>query len=134
MIKLLLADDHQPVREAWKLILSRDERFQVIAECESGESAVDLCRKLQPDIVLMDISMRLINGVEATRHIRTFSSRIKIIGVSVHTDYLHVNSIMQAGANGYVTKSASVDEMTDAIIKITNGETYICKDVEMLIK
>ena len=129
MVKLVIVDDHRLVREAWKLLLSRDKRISVIAVCESGEQAIEAARKLQPDIMLMDITMEPINGVETTRLIREFNETIRIIGVSVHSDLAHVNAIMNAGANGYVTKNSPGEEMVAAIIQVMGGQRYICKEI-----
>lgn len=129
MIRLAICDDHRLVREAWKLLLSRDPRLDVIAVCENGMQAIEVCKNDHPDIVLMDITMEPINGVDTTRMIREFDQQVKIIGVSVHSDLAHVNAIMGAGANGYVTKNSSGEEMIHAIIQIMDGKTYICKEI-----
>lgn len=129
MIRLAIVDDHRLVREAWKLLLSRDPRLEVIAVCENGLQAIEVCKNEHPDIVLMDITMEPINGVDTTRMIREFDEQVKIIGVSVHSDLAHVNAIMGAGANGYVTKNSSGEEMIHAIIQIMDGKTYICKEI-----
>lgn len=129
MIRLVIVDDHRLVREAWKLLLSRDPRLDVIAVCENGHQAIEVCREQQPDIMLMDITMEPINGVDTTRMIREMNQEVKIIGVSVHSDLAHVNAIMGAGANGYVTKNSSGEEMVHAIIQIMDGKTYICKEI-----
>lgn len=129
MIKIVIADDHRLVREAWKLLLNRDERLSVIALCENGIRAVDACHNLRPDIVLMDINMEPVNGIEATRQIRQFSTGIKIIGISVHTDSSYINGMMQAGANGYVTKNSSGEEMIAAIMQVMEGNTYFCREI-----
>lgn len=129
MVRLVIVDDHRLVREAWKRVLSRDGRIDVIAVCENGEQAVETARKLKPDVMMMDITMEPVNGVDATRIIRGFDSEIKVIGVSVHSDLAHVNAIMNAGANGYVTKNSSGEEMITAIMHIMEGGTYICKEI-----
>lgn len=129
MIRLAICDDHRLVREAWKLLLSRDPRLEVIAVCENGMQAIEVCKNDHPDIVLMDITMEPINGVDTTRMIREFDQQVKIIGVSVHSDLAHVNAILGAGANGYVTKNSSGEEMIHAIIQIMDGKTYICKEI-----
>lgn len=129
MIRLAICDDHRLVREAWKLLLSRDPRLEVIAVCENGMQAIEVCKNEHPDIVLMDITMEPINGVDTTRMIREFDQTVKIIGVSVHSDLAHVNAILGAGANGYVTKNSSGEEMIHAIIQIMDGKTYICKEI-----
>ena len=133
MIKVVIADDHRLVREAWRLLLDRDQRLSVIAVCENGYRVVEACRMLQPDIVLMDINMEPMNGIEATRNIRSFSEDIRIIGISVHTDSSYVNALMQAGANGYVTKNSSGDEMVTAILQVMQGQTYFCKEISAVV-
>lgn len=129
MIKIVIADDHRLVREAWRLLLSRDPRLDVIAVCENGHRVVEASRVLQPQVILMDINMEPMNGIEATRKIREFSSDIRIIGISVHTDLAYVNGLMQAGANGYVTKNSSGEEMIAAILQVMEGQPYFCKEI-----
>lgn len=129
MIKVIIADDHKLVREAWNLLLSRDKRLSIIAICENGSQAIEACRTLSPDVVLMDINMEPISGIEATRSIREFTDDIRIIGISVHTDLPYVNALMNAGANGYVTKNSSGDEMVKAILLVMDGKQYFCKEI-----
>ncbi|MBC7827322.1 MAG: response regulator transcription factor [Chitinophagaceae bacterium] len=129
MVKVIIADDHNMVREAWALLLSRDPRLSIIATCENGEQAITICQQLNPDVVLMDINMEPVNGIEATRAIREFSTQIKIIGISVHTDLPYLNALMLAGANGYVTKNSPGEEMIKAILLVIKGEKYMCKEI-----
>lgn len=129
MIRLVIVDDHRLVREAWNLILSKNPQFEVIAICESGEQAIKAAAELSPDVILMDITMEPINGIEATRSIRRFNKTIKIIGVSIHSDLVHVNAIINAGANGYVTKNSSGDEMMHAIVQVAAGKMYVCREI-----
>lgn len=133
MIKIVIADDHRLVREAWRLLLNRDKRLSVIAVCENGYRVVEACRILQPDIVLMDINMEPMNGIDATRHIREFSDEIRVIGISVHTDLSYVNALVGAGANGYVTKNSSGEEMVMAILQVMQGQSYFCKEIAGVI-
>jgi two-component system, NarL family, invasion response regulator UvrY len=134
MIKVIIADDHNLVREAWVLLLSRDPRLSIIATCENGEQAIRLCKELNPDVVLMDINMTPISGVEATRAIREFSTEIKIIGISVHTDLPYLNALMLAGGNGYVTKNSPGEEMIKAILLVMKGEKYLCEEIRTMQK
>ena len=129
MVRVVIADDHNMVREAWALLLSRDPRVSIVATCENGEKAIHICKELHPDVVLMDINMEPINGIEATKAIREFSSRIKIIGISVHTDLPYLNALMHAGADGYVTKNSPGEEMIKAIMLVVKGEKYFCKEI-----
>lgn len=129
MVKVVIADDHAMVREAWVLLLSRDPRLKIVDTCENGEMVINICKEKNPDVVLMDINMEPVNGIEATKAIREFSDDIKIIGISVHTDLPYLNALMQAGANGYVTKNSPGEEMIRAILLVTKGEMYFCKEV-----
>lgn len=129
MIKVIIADDHTMVREAWALLLSRDPNLSIVATCENGEQVIALSKDLRPDVVLMDINMKPVNGIEATKAIRDFSGDIKIIGISVHTDLPYLNALMQAGANGYVTKNSPGEEMIKAILLVSKGEKYFCREI-----
>jgi two-component system, NarL family, invasion response regulator UvrY len=133
MIKVIIADDHKLVREAWSLLLSRDKRLSIIAICENGSQVIEACKSLSPDVVLMDINMDPVSGIEATRVIRAFTKEIRIIGISVHTDLPYVNALMHAGANGYVTKNSSGEEMVKAIMLVMEGQQYFCKEIADII-
>jgi two-component system, NarL family, invasion response regulator UvrY len=133
MIKVVIADDHKLVREAWQMLLSRDKRLSIIAVCENGEQVIQACKQNPPDVVLMDINMEPVNGIEATRTIRSFSDDIRIIGISVHTDLPYINALMNAGANGYVTKNSSGTEMIRAIFLVMEGQQYFCKEIADII-
>lgn len=132
-ITILIADDHTLVRETWSFILNNDPRFQVVAECGSGEEAVELARNLRPNIVIMDINLPGINGIEATQQIRKFSPASKILGVSLHTQPTYARKMMQKGASGYVTKNSSREEMYKAIVEIHNGKKYICEEIKNIL-
>jgi|SRR5690606_14691933 len=132
-ITILIADDHTLVRETWSFILNNDPRFQVVAECGSGEEAVELSRNLRPNIVIMDINLPGINGIEATQQIRKFSPASKILGVSLHTQPTYARKMMQKGASGYVTKNSSREEMYKAIMEIHAGKKYICEEIKNIL-
>ena len=129
MIKLIIVDDHFHVREAWSWVLNQVPGLNVIAQCANGQEAIEAAQRLQPDVMLMDIHMNPVNGIEATRSIREFSSDIKIIGVSVQAERSYVNEMLRNGANGYVTKNSSSQEMVTAIDEVVAGKTYICEEV-----
>jgi DNA-binding NarL/FixJ family response regulator len=129
-IKVVIVDDHQMVRETWKMILQRDERLYVIGECGSGEEAIASADSMQPDVMLMDINMYPMNGLEATKEISKKHPKIKIIGVSINNQPTYAKSMIQAGAKGYVTKNSSREEMIKAILEVNNGRTFICKEIE----
>lgn len=128
-IRIVLVDDHQMIRETWRFLLSRDERLEVIAECSSGAEAIESAEQHQPDVMLMDINMSPVNGFEATRKIVKKHPHIHIIGVSVNDQPGYARNMLQLGAKGYVTKNSSFQEMVHAILEVTEGKTYICKEV-----
>ena len=132
MVKVVIADDHRLVREAWALLLKRDKRISITGIVDNGRDVINLCRGNCPDIVLMDINMEPTNGLDATKEIRAFNDSVKIIGISVHSDLSYVNSLLQAGANGYVTKNSSSSEMLHAIFEVMDGKQYICKEISSL--
>jgi DNA-binding NarL/FixJ family response regulator len=132
MIKLIIVDDHFHVREAWSWVLNQVPRLSVIAQCANGQEAIEAAKNLQPDVILMDIHMSPVDGMEATRTIRKFAPDLKIIGVSVQTEHSFVNKMLCSGANGYVTKNSPSTEMVTAIDEVLAGKTYICEEIRGL--
>jgi len=132
MVKLIIVDDHFHVREAWSWVLNQVPGMKVIAQCSNGLEAIETVLRLQPDVILMDIHMEPINGIETTRKIREFATEVKIIGVSVQADRSYVNEMLRNGANGYVTKNSSSSEMIRAIDEVVAGNTYLCEDIGYL--
>lgn len=132
-ITILIADDHTLVRETWSFILNTDERFKVIGECGSGEEAVEQAKQLRPNIVIMDINLPGINGIEATQQIRKYSPASRILGVSLHTQPTYARKMIQKGAMGYVTKNSSREEMFKAITEIQAGRRYICEEIKNIL-
>ena len=132
MIKLIIVDDHFHVREAWSWVLNQVPRLSVIAQCANGQEAIEAAKSLQPDVILMDINMTPVNGIEATRTIRAFAPHMKIIGVSVQAERSYVNEMLRNGANGYVTKNSPSTEMVMAIDEVLAGNTYICEEIRQL--
>jgi len=127
--KLIIVDDHFHVREAWSWVLNQVPGLNVVGQCANGQEAIEAAQRLQPDVILMDIHMNPINGIEATRIIRQFSTEVKIIGISVQADRSYVNEMLRNGANGYVTKNSPSQEMVAAIEEVMAGRTYICEEV-----
>ena len=132
-ISILIADDHKLIRDTWSFILNTDNRFKVVAECSNGEEAIEQAKQKRPQIVLMDINMTPVSGLEATRQIRKVSPGSKIIGVSMHSQPAYAKKMLQIGAKGYVTKNSSRDEMLKAIMEVYGGNRYICDEVKNII-
>jgi two-component system invasion response regulator UvrY len=129
MIKLLVVDDHRLVRIGTARLLSDIEGFEVVGQAASGEEAVDMVRDLKPDVVLMDVQMAGIGGLEATRRCLRLDPELKVIAVTMHEDEPYPSKLLRAGAQGYVTKRADVDEMVLAIRKVAAGQRYISSEI-----
>lgn len=130
---VLIADDHQLIRDTWTFMLNNDENFTVVAVAASGHEAIELAKTTRPDVVLMDINMGDLSGFEATKMIRKFSPGSKIIGVSMHTMPAYVKKMFSMGATGYVTKNSTREEFQRAILEVREGKIYICEEVRNII-
>ena len=124
-IKILLADDHKITREGLRSLLEKQPDMEVVAEAEDGRSAVRLVRELLPDVVIMDVSMPDLNGVEATRQILREHGNVKIIALSMHSDTLFVAEMLKNGASGYLLKDCAFEELAQAIQTVVAGKTYL---------
>jgi two-component system invasion response regulator UvrY len=133
MVKILLVDDHELVRSGIRLILERVAGFVVVAEVKSGEVAIRYCRKDAPDIVLMDVNMPGIGGLEATKQIVRMSENTRVICLSMHAENPIPAKVMQMGASGFITKDAETEEMIRAIHKVAAGQKYVSPDIAQQI-
>lgn len=124
-IKILLADDHTIVRQGLKLILSSNADLEVVGEAANGREAVDLAEKLRPDIVLMDVAMPELNGIEATRRMVAANQRIRVLVLSMHKEAVYVREILKAGARGYILKDAIDTELANAVRSVARGDGYV---------
>ncbi|MBX2869456.1 MAG: response regulator transcription factor [Acidiferrobacterales bacterium] len=125
MINVLLVDDHSVVRAGYKALLQSAEDIQVVAEAETGERGCQLYASLQPDVVVMDLSLPGIGGLKAIRHMIARDSNAKIIVFSMHDDISIVEKALDAGSKGYITKNSVPDIMVDAVREIAKGHSYI---------
>lgn len=130
---ILIADDHTLVRETWSFILNSHPQFAVVGEAGSGEEAIELAKSLRPHIVIMDINLPGMNGIEATSHIRKYAPGTKILGVSLHTQPTYAKKMIQMGAMGYVTKNSSREEMFRAINELKAGKKFICQEIKNIL-
>lgn len=124
-IRVLLAEDHAIVREGLRLLIEKQPDIELVYEAEDGRAAVEHARELLPDVVIMDITMPNLNGVEATRQITKEFPRIKVIALSVHSNRRFVADMLEAGAAGYVLKECLFDELVQAIQAVSAGKTYL---------
>ena len=128
-ITVLLAEDHQIVREGFRSLLEHESDIQVVGEAETGRQAVQLTRKLRPSVVVMDIAMPLLNGLEATRQIRKDFPETKVLILSAHNDDAYVEQAAALGAVGFLLKQSSSHELGTAIRTIHGGKTFFCPSV-----
>jgi DNA-binding NarL/FixJ family response regulator len=120
-IRVLIADDHLLFSEALEAILSGDERIEVAGRARDGGEAVELTRTLEPDLVLMDVSMPVLDGIEATREIRAAGSSAAILMLTGSNSADDIDSARGAGASGYVTKDRIASELVEAIVEVVRG-------------
>jgi len=125
LINILLVDDHELVRTGISKILNEVKGFKVINECETGEEAIKYCRQTEPDVILMDMDMPGMGGLEATKKILRFAPDAKIIVLTVHTEEPFPTKVMQIGAAGYLTKGTAPNEMVNAIRAVNSGQRYL---------
>jgi len=121
--RVLIADDHSLVAAGLSKLLS--EEFELVGTVGDGRSAIDAAVKSQPDVILMDISMPLLNGIEATRQLRVACPNSKVVFVTVHADSVYLDEALAAGASGYVSKQSAAWELAAAIRKVMGGDRYV---------
>lgn len=124
-IKVMLVDDHAVVRMGFKMLLETSEDIKVIAEADSGESAIKSFMEHKPDVIVMDITMPGMGGMEAIERILSKESSAKILVLSAHEDSVHPKRVLNAGAMGYVTKRSAAEELIKAIRSVASGKKYI---------
>lgn len=128
-IRIVLAEDHAIVREGLRSLLESQEGIAIVGEAEDGRQALQLIRQTSPDVVVMDINMPELNGIEATRQILTIHPDGKVIGLSVHVQAQFVSEMIRAGATGYVPKKSAARELLTAIHTVMAGNMYISPEV-----
>ena len=127
--RLVLADDHDLVREGLQLVLSRQPDLEVVGEASDGRKAVEVCRKLEPDLVLMDVRMPDMDGLEATRKIKAEQPSVSVLIVTTYENPDYLFEAMKAGAAGYVLKDASKEELVGAVRNVLDGESSLDRDL-----
>src|SRR6476659_8474040 len=124
-IRILLADDHAVVRQGFKMILGAQADMEIVGEAANGREAVELADTLKPDIVVMDVAMPELNGIEATRRLFTNNPHIRVIALSMHKDSVYVREILRAGARGYLLKDSIEQDLVAAVRALAKGDAYL---------
>jgi two-component system invasion response regulator UvrY len=132
-ISIIIVDDHTLLRDTWSEILNSNPDFFVIASTGSGEEALNLCRLHKPCIVMMDINLPGMNGVEATKEIIKLSPKTRVIGISLHNQPSYAKKMMKAGAYGYITKNSTREEMINGLKQVAQGKKYICDEIKNIL-
>lgn len=123
--RILLADDHAVVRNGFRMILNAQPDLEVVGEASTGREAVTRASELQPDIVIMDVTMPELNGIEATRRICESGTRVRVLALSMHKDGVYVREILRAGAAGYLLKDSNESDLLNAVRAVGRGEGFL---------
>lgn len=124
-ITVILADDHKIVREGIRILLQKYPEIEVIGETEDGRSTVEMARELAPDVVVMDIAMPDMNGIEATRRITEERPGVKVVALSMHSDKRFVSEMLKAGASAYLLKHSAFEELVTAVMTVVENRMYL---------
>jgi DNA-binding NarL/FixJ family response regulator len=132
-VRLLIADDHAIIRAGLRALLAREPGFEIVAEASDGREAIELAETQLPHVAILDISMPLLNGLEAARQISTKMHDIQLVMLTVHTDECYLLSALKAGAQGYVLKSSAEFEIVDAVRAVSCGKAYFSPKVSQML-
>jgi DNA-binding NarL/FixJ family response regulator len=132
-IRILLADDHKITREGLRSLISKQSDMEVVAEAKNGRDAVGLAKELRPDVIIMDVSMPGLNGIEATKQILSEDENVKVIALSMHSDNLFVSEMLKSGASGYMLKDCAFEELDRAIREVVRGNTYLSPTISGVV-
>ena len=132
-IRILIVDDHNIIREGLRALLEKEPDMEIVAEAENGRMAVQMVRKSNPDVVIMDIGMPDLNGIEATSQIMARSSSVKVIALSMHSNKQFVVEILKSGALGYLLKDCAFEELASAIRAVVANQNYLSPKIANII-
>ena len=128
-IRIMLVDDHKMIRDGLRALIEKHHNMEVVGEAADGQIAIQTARKLSPDVIVIDIGMPELNGIEATRRIMALKSKPRVIGLSMHADRRYVSQMLKAGASGYILKDSAFEELVQAIETVVKGRTYLSPQI-----
>ncbi|MBL0154895.1 MAG: response regulator transcription factor [Chitinophagaceae bacterium] len=131
LVRIMLVDDHPAVLASWKLLLENNPRYAIVAECSSGECAVSTAPRVKPDIMLLDLNMKPMDGFQVLEHLRQHEPNIKVIGMTVNNLPRYARKLVSMGARGYITKTSGIDEINNGIDQVIRGEFFVCEEVRV---
>ena len=132
-LRILLADDHTVVRSGLRALLERQNNFEIVGEAQNGRETVSLCASLQPDVVVMDVGMPLLNGIEATKALLKQSPSTGVVILSMHSDESYVMRSLQAGARAYLLKDSAPSDLLSAIEAVSHGKSFFSSAIRHLL-
>jgi DNA-binding NarL/FixJ family response regulator len=132
-IKVLVVDDHQLFREGIVNLLFSAENIEVVAQAEDGIDAIEKAKHYKPDVVLLDITMPRMNGIETTKKLKSLMPKIKIVSLSMHSEKQYVKGVLEAGADGYLLKNCTNRQLTEAIQSVYDGKKYLSEDITGMV-
>jgi two-component system, NarL family, response regulator NreC len=132
-IRIFLADDHMLVRDGLRFILEAQKDMEIVGEASNGRETIDLVRQLRPDVVVLDIAMPEMNGIEAAEQIRSTCQETKVVILSMHSTSEHIYRALRAGAKGYLLKESAGKEVVDAIRTVSNGQRFLSHKITNLV-
>lgn len=131
--RILLVDDHEIMREGMCALLKRLPDIEIVGQASDGRTGISMAKEFSPDIVIMDIGMPNLNGIEATRQLLTDNPRIKVMALSTHSDGSIVAKMLKSGASGYMLKESAFSELMEGIVAMMEGKTYLCSKIAKVV-
>jgi DNA-binding NarL/FixJ family response regulator len=132
-VRILLVDDHKIMRDGLRSLLEKEADFEIVAEAEDGKAAVRMARDEEPDVVIMDVAMPDMNGIDATTRIRASLPNVKIVALTMHSDKNYLTGMLRAGTAGYLLKDCAAEELVKAVRDVVAGKAYISPEIAPMI-
>ena len=132
-VKILLVDDHEIMREGMSALVRKYSQFEVVGQATDGRQALEMASHLNPDVVIMDVGMPNLNGVDATKKLLSLYPDLKIMALSAHSDGSIVGKMIKAGASGYMLKESAFEELIEGLNTLLDGKTFLCKKISKVV-